>query len=257
MSGFNLPPTIRTILVDDEEIALQRLQRALQAFPAIVITGEASDGPSAVALINSTAPDLVFLDIQMPGFNGFEVLRQLTGNPLIVFVTAYDEYAVKAFEANSVDYLLKPVEPSRLAMTIQRVLEKRPDTQTLLGHLQQLLQQPPPVPLITTLPVKTGNKIQLIPVGDIVYLQADDKYVNLHTHQEVKLIEYPLNYLLERLPPEFIRIHRTYIINKMKIREIHKDGKAAFSIILNDAKGTALRSAQSYYESVRTQLLLP
>lgn len=257
MSGYHSPQTTRALLVDDEAIALQRLRRALQAFPDIVIMGEATDGLTAVSLINHQQPDLVFLDIQMPGLNGFEVLRQLTGNPLIVFVTAYDAYAVKAFEANSIDYLLKPVEQQRLALTIQRVRDNRQGLQVMLGKLQLLLQQQQPRDFITTVPVKTGNKIQLIPVGDIVYLKADDKYVNLHTQEGAQLIEYPLNYLLERLPPEFIRIHRSYIINKMKIREIHKEGKAAFTIILRDAKGTSLRSAQSYYESIRTQLLIP
>lgn len=125
MSNLLYQEEIKTLLVDDEEIAIHRLKKALSAYPQLKIVAEVKDGKSAIAFINSQRPDLVFLDIQMPEFNGFEVLNHLTYMPLIVFVTAYEEYAIKAFEKNSLDYLLKPVEADRLSITIKRILDTR------------------------------------------------------------------------------------------------------------------------------------
>lgn len=173
MSGLQFPGNINTLLVDDEEIALHRLRKALQPYPQINIIGEAKDGRSAVAFINSQRPDLVFLDIQMPGFNGFEVLSQLAYTPVIVFVTAYEEYAVKAFEKNSLDYLLKPVEDARLALTMQRISEFDKGEVNMLQKIKELLQESPREK-ISTIPVKTGGKIQFIQVDEICFLEARD-----------------------------------------------------------------------------------
>ncbi len=260
MSSLPSPSIIKTLLVDDEEIAIHRLRNALLAYPEVQVIGEAMDGTSAIEAINRLRPDLVFLDIQLPGFNGLEILPRLTHVPLIVFVTAYEEYAVRAFEQQSLDYLLKPVEEERLALTMRRVAERKaPAAEILqqLQQLQQLLQEPRAADRISTIPVKTGNKIQLVPVGDICFFEAKDKYVQLHTHQEARLVEYPLNYLQSRLPAEFVRIHRSFIINKLKIKELHKYFKGTYVVIMNDVKETRIKTAYSYAESVRTQLLMP
>lgn len=248
---------IKTLLVDDEEIAIHRLRRALSAYPEIEIIGEVKDGRSAVTFINSQQPDLVFLDIQMPGYNGFEVLRQLEYTPLIVFVTAYETYAIKAFEENSLDYLLKPVAGERLALTMKRIGENKMNAATMLLKIQQLINDRPAENSITTIPVKSGSKIQLVPVTDICFFEAKDKYVYAHTQNGEKLVECSLTYLEERLPPAFVRIHRSFIINKLKIREIHKHFKGTFLLVMNDAKGSQIKSAYSYYEDIRTKLLLP
>jgi two-component system, LytTR family, response regulator len=237
MSGLLFQEEIKTLLVDDEEIAIQRLKKALSLYPRIKVIGEATNGRAAIEFINSQRPDLVFLDIQMPEFNGLEVLHYLEYAPLIVFVTAYEEYAIKAFEKDSLDYLLKPVEEERLALTIKRIL----------------LQKPPAA--ITTIPVKTGNKIQLVHISDVCFFEAKDKYVMLHTRDEEKLIEYSLNYLQDRLPAEFVRIHRSFIVNKLKIREIHKYFKGTFVISMNDVKSSEIKSAYSYYDAIKDKIL--
>jgi len=244
-------------LVDDEEMAIGRLRTALQQYPELTIIGEAKDGRSAVAGINNQRPDLVFLDIQMPELNGFEVLDRLEYTPMIVFVTAYEEYAVKAFEKNSLDYLLKPVEYERLALTMERIGKNRTSETAMLQKIQQLIRDYKGEDSISTIPVKTGSKIQLVQVKDICFLAATDKYVSVHTRDEEKLIEYSLSWLQERLPAEFIRIHRSYIVNKLKIREIHKYFKGTFILVMDDAKSSKIKSAYSYYETIKTKLLLP
>jgi two-component system LytT family response regulator len=248
---------IKTLLVDDEEVAIHRLKKLLGAWPFVNIIGEAKDGRSAVDLINSQRPDLVFLDIQMPGPNGFEVLDQLQYMPLIVFTTAYEEYAVKAFEKNSLDYLLKPVEDERLALTMKRIVQNKTGDQDLLLKIRQLIAYEKTEDRISTIPVKTGNTIHLVHVGDIVFLEAKEKYVTIHLKEEEKLIEYSLTSLEHRLPEEFIRVHRSFIVNKLKIREIHKYFKGTFLLVMDDAKSTKIKTAYSYSETIRTKLLLP
>lgn len=255
MSGLQYPEEITTLLVDDEEMAIHRLRKALQQYPRINIIGEARDGASAIEFMNKRQPELVFLDIRMPGFNGFEVLNHLAYTPLIVFVTAYEEYAIKAFEKNSLDYLLKPVEEERLALTIQRVMQNRSGGAEILLKIKQLIADKQTESTISTIPVKTGNKIFLVHVADIVFFEAKDKYVIVHTKDEEQIIEYPLNYLENRLPPEFVRIHRGLIVNKLKIREIHKYFKGTFVLLMNDAKGSKLKSAYSFSDAIKTKLL--
>ena len=142
MSGSPFQPTISTLLVDDEEIAIHRLKKELAVYPVINIIGEAHDGIAAVEIINSLRPELIFLDIQMPGLNGFEVISRLDYMPMVVFVTAFEEYAIRAFEKNSLDYLLKPIESKRLAITIARITEKSiTDNETVL-KIRQLIKYP-------------------------------------------------------------------------------------------------------------------
>jgi two-component system LytT family response regulator len=247
---------INTVIVDDEPVAIERLQNELQAFPQINITGTASDGQSAIALIDSTCPDLVFLDIQMPEIGGFDVVNQITHRPLVVFVTAYDEYAVAAFEKNSLDYLLKPVASERLALTIQRTIDRRNEQTDVFSKIQELIKGEEKKAYITTIPVKSGHRIVLIQVSDICFFEAKDKYVYLHTHDDEKLLDNSLSYLEDRLPPEFIRIHRSYIINKHKIQEIQKYFKGGFIFILNNKDKTRIKSAASFSEAIKTRLLL-
>ncbi|RAJ72790.1 two-component system LytT family response regulator [Chitinophaga dinghuensis] len=248
---------ISTLLVDDETIAIQRLRHALQAFPQIKIIGEAHDGPSAIAFINAKRPALVFLDIRIPGFNGFDVLNHLTYTPLIVFVTAYEEYAVKAFEKNSIDYLLKPFDDARLAITIKRIIQHKANHTDLLLKIKQLVTEQHTTNIISTIPVKVGNKIQLVQVEEVLFFEAKDKYVAMHTMDGEKLIEYSLSYLESRLPPSFVRVHRGVIVHKLKIYEIQKYFKGTFIIVMQDIKRTKIKTAYSYYEIIKTKLLLP
>ena len=257
MSSSLFQEMVTTLLVDDEAIAIHRLKKALEVYPQIKIIGEAMDGASAVELINSQRPELVFLDIQMPGFNGFEVLERLTYMPMIVFVTAYEEYAIRAFEKNSLDYLLKPVEEERLEMTINRVRQRPKQETELLSKIKMLLGEQLQEPRISTIPVRTGDKIFLVHVHDVVLFEAREKYVVVHTDGEEQLIDYSLSYLESRLPETFVRVHRSYIINKLKIREIQKYFKGTYMLLMNDKKGSKVKTASSYNEIIKTKLLLP
>ena len=257
MSTLSSLRDIKTLLVDDEEVAIRRLRQMLSRYPDISIIGEATDGPSAVAIINERRPELVFLDIQMPGLDGFGVLGALDYTPMIVFLTAYEEYAVKAFEKESLDYLLKPVEVERLDLTIQRVARNRATDGSILEKIQRLVDGVRAADTITTIPVKAGNRIQLVSVADVYFFAAKDKYVMVHEREGQRLIEYPLSWLEHRLPPEFIRVHRGYIVNKVKIREIHRFLKGTFVIIMDDGASTAIKTAWSYSETVKARLLSP
>jgi len=257
MSTLSSLRDIKTLLVDDEEVAIRRLRQMLSRYPDISIIGEAADGPSAVAIINERRPELVFLDIQMPGLDGFGVLGALDYTPMIVFLTAYEEYAVKAFEKESLDYLLKPVEVERLDLTIQRVARNRATDGSILEKIQRLVDGVRAADTITTIPVKAGNRIQLVSVADVYFFAAKDKYVMVHEREGQRLIEYPLSWLEHRLPPEFIRVHRGYIVNKVKIREIHRFLKGTFVIIMDDGASTAIKTAWSYSETVKARLLSP
>ncbi len=192
----------------------------------------------------------------MPEMTGFEVLNYLDYLPLIVFVTAYEEYAIKAFEKNSLDYLLKPVEDERLAITIKRVLESKAGEDDVLQKIKMLINDNQPKDIVTTIPVKSGNKITLIHVSDICFFEAKDKYVYIHTNEGENLVDYPLGYLQERLPEQFLRVHRGFIINKLKIREIHKYFKGTYILVMNDSKSSKIKSAYSYSEEIRVKLLL-
>jgi two-component system LytT family response regulator len=240
------------LLADDEAIAIHRLQQSLAVWPHIQIIGEARDGHTAIVMINTLRPDLVFLDIQMPGFNGFEVLKQLIHYPAIVFVTTYESYAIDAFEKNALDYLLKPVDPERLAITIQRITQKQTDQDTLLQKITQLIAGPS---YITTIPVKTGDSIRLIHISEVCYFEAKDKYVVIHTTREKHLTEYTLQYLQRGLPANFLRIHRSYIVNKVMIREMHKYFKGTLLLTMADKHNTQIRTAASYHDTVKNSLL--
>ena len=257
MSALSSPGEIKTLLIDDEAMAIHRLQKALESYPQVKIIGEVKDGRAAIESINRLRPDLVFLDIQMPEFSGLEVLSHLDYSPMIVFVTAYEEYAVKAFEKNSLDYLLKPVEQDRLEITMQRIMERRAGEGDVLSKIKALLRDQQTQERISTIPVKTGSKITLVQVADIYFMEAKDKYVYLHTHAEEKLVEYPLTYLQDRLPPEFVRVHRSFIINKLKVKEIHKYFKGTYLLLMNDSKGSEIKSAYAYGDAIRNKLLLP
>jgi two-component system LytT family response regulator len=257
MSVSPFQQQIRTVLVDDEDIALYNLQKALKAHASVRIMDVAKDGKSAVEMINRLRPDLVFLDIQMPEWNGFEVLNRLEYMPMIVFVTAYESYAVKAFEENSLDYLLKPLEDQRLALTMKRVTERLADKEDILLKIQSLVSGQQRVDTISTLPVKVGTSIHLVHVQDICFFEAKDKYVYIHTAQEERLTDFSLAYLQDRLPPEFIRVHRSFIINKLKIAEIQKYFKGTYLLVMNDLKRSKIKSSYSYYDLIKTRLLLP
>lgn len=250
--------TYRVILTDDESLARERLKRLLAAYNWIEIIDEARNGEEAAEKINQQKPDLVFLDIQMPLANGFEMLKKLTHLPLIIFVTAYEEYAIKAFEENSIDYLLKPVEAERLEKALQKlqrlgtVKESVSEEQT---QLLQLLTQLKPKKEITTIPVQVGERISLIALSEIAYFEADGKYVYLINKDSKKhLVDFTLTVLEEKLPDYFLRVHKSFIVNQNAILHFEKYFRGCFILHMNDKQNSKITTGRSYSEEVKDLL---
>jgi two-component system LytT family response regulator len=240
----------KTIVIDDEQLARQRIKRLLGAYPEIEVIATAENGAEGLELIEKHLPQLIFLDIEMPILNGFEMLSRLKHQPKVVFTTAYDQYAIKAFEEGSIYYLLKPIEAERLEKTIKKLKQTNllPDQVPIALLLKQIQGKKE----VKTLTVKLGDKILLIKLVDIVHIQAEDKYVFLHTIDGKKhLTDFTLSVLEEKLPQEFIRIHRSEMINTEYIKEIRKGFNGALVFILNDAEETRVTSSRSNSEALR------
>jgi two-component system LytT family response regulator len=242
----------KTILIDDEELARLRLKRLLLPFADVIeVIGEAANGAEGLKLIEEQVPDLIFLDIEMPVLNGFEMLSKLAKQPKVVFTTAYDQYAIKAFEEESVDYLLKPIEAERLEKTIQK-LERLHSAQPAILPLDALMRQLNIKKELKTLTIKIGDRILLIRLEDIAYIEAEDKYVFLHTvNGDKHLTDFTLAGLEAKLPENFIRIHRSTIINTDHIQEIRKGFNGAFVFVINTVEKARVCSSRNYGESLR------
>ena len=201
---------MRVLIVDDERLARNELNRLLDKFPEIEVVGEASNGETAIEKIQELAPDLVFLDIQMPGMTGFEVLEHLHLVPNVIFVTAYDEYALKAFEVNALDYVLKPVELSRLEKAIKKVLLKAEDS-----SFEEKLS------LDSQIFIKDGEKCWFVKLEKVRMFESEGNYVRLYFETSRPMILKSLNNLEKRLSEqEFFRISRKYIINLNWIEKV-------------------------------------
>ncbi|MFD2571731.1 LytR/AlgR family response regulator transcription factor [Spirosoma soli] len=256
---------LKTLLIDDESLAISRLRRLLEKHrDTFEVIGDAPNGAEGLTLIEAKQPDVIFLDIEMPLLNGFDMLSRLTAMPMVVFATAFDQYAIRAFEENSVDYLLKPIEADRLARTAQKIrsLVERSDTgqplnNPMTDNVMRLLAQMQPKKEIYSISVKTGEKIRLIPLSDIAYFEAEDKYVFLATMDGQKfLTTYTLTTLDEKLPETFVRVSRSVIVNRHKISEIHRHFDGKFLLALTDKKATKLTTGSTYGETVRQLLEL-
>ncbi len=251
--------SFKTLLIDDEPLARARLRRLLNQFEATFdINGEASNGAEGLALITDLQPDVIFLDIEMPLMNGFEMLAHLTYMPMVIFATAYDQYAIKAFEENSIDYLLKPVEMERLAKTVDKlkklaVTNQRKEADNQFNqNLLQLINQLKPKKELYAISVKYADKILLVPLEDISYFEAEDKYVFLATKEGQKyLTSYTIAVLEEKLPTHFTRVSRAAILNSHHIKEIQKHFDGKYILALTDKKATKITSGQSFSENVR------
>jgi len=243
--------TWKTLIIDDEQLARQRLKRLLKPFEEFEIIGEAINGANGLEQIETLRPELIFLDIEMPLLNGFEMLSRLQHQPKVVFTTAYDQYAIKAFEEDSIDYLLKPIEAERLAKTIKKLQQNIKQPAPALP-LEALMQQLFVKKELKTLTVKIGDKILLIKLADIVYIEAEDKYVFLHTTDGRKhLTDFTITVLEEKLPEAFIRIHRSSIINTEHIKEIRKGFNGALIFVMDNVAGSKLTSSRSNGDMLR------
>jgi two-component system, LytTR family, response regulator len=248
------------LIIDDERPNRVLLKALLGDYEKeLQLLGEADGGRKAVDLIDSLQPDVIFLDIQMPDLNGFEVLQQMKHQPQVVFVTAFDQYALKAFEENTIDYLLKPVDEKRLAKTVAKLLQNK-TTQASPAitpqQLQLLMRQlQPTAPRLQSMAVKLGAKIILVPVQDIAFFEAKEKYVALHTIDgKERLTDQTLTALEPQLPDYFLRVQKGTILNTHCIAEIHKHFNNRLVIKLTDKKGSEVMTGTSYINTIREKL---
>ena len=206
---------MKAILIDDERLARQELKSLLAAYPEIQIVGEANNVETAIESIKQLKPDVIFLDIQMPGKNGFELLEEISGVPEVVFVTAYDEYAIRAFEVNALDYLLKPVQSNRLAETVKKILNKES------GDRQELKELSLPLNDSDQVFVKDGEKCWFVKLSDVRLFESEGNYVRIYFDKNRPLILRSLNNLDERLNNRtFFRASRKHIINLKWVESI-------------------------------------
>ena len=244
---------IRTVIVEVEQHSRERLAKLLAAFDDVEIVAEVADGQSAVTAIDRLKPDVVFLDIQLPELSGFEVLEKAAHRPAVVFVTAYDQYALKAFDENAADYLLKPISESRLARAVERVRAgRRPFDDALVKLLREAVRSPR---FPERLAVRQRDTILLVPVNEICWMSAEDRYIVLHTAQQEYLYDGALKELEAQLDPaRFCRIHRSVIVAQDKIAKIVRSLGGRYSVKMADRKRLSLAIGRAYLPQVRERL---
>ena len=224
-------PAPTAVVADDERLMRDQIvARLKEAWPELLIVGEASNGREAIDTVRSLRPDIVFLDISMPGTDGIEAAQALAGQVHVVFVTAHDEYAIRAFEQGAVDYVLKPAEPSRLALTCQRLRERlaqAPDPMhDLLAQLSQHLGAGglKPRAYMRWVQASVGATLRMIPTGDILFFRAEDKYTRVQTGSFEALIRKPIKELIEELDPdEFWQIHRATVVRVDAVAQVSRN----------------------------------
>ena len=229
---------LRVVIVDDEAPARGLLREYLAAHAGVEVVGECANGFEAVKVIGEQAPDLVFLDIQMPKLDGFEVLDLLERPPAVVFVTAYDEYALKAFEVHAVDYVLKPVTRERLATALAQARSRRGPTAPPVPSAAALAAAArPPGQYVERLLVKDGPNVHVIPAGQVDWIEAQDDYVGIHADGKTRLKPQPLGELAAGLDPaRFVRVHRSYVLNVERLARLELYAKDSYRAVLRDGK---------------------
>jgi len=250
----NNPSRYRTLIADDEQPARDRLKKLLaEHADQIELIGEAQNGLECSEMIDQLKPDLVFLDIQMPGLNGFEVLQQTSHSPVVIFCTAFDEFALQAFETNSIDYIVKPIKAERIRKSIEKLdsLKQNSDKQELLRIIGNYISQTPKKE-ITSIPVKLGDRMLFLRIEDVVYFLAEEKYVKIFTKDGRNyLCDFSLKSLEEKLGGSFLRIHRSLLVNVSRIREISKHFNGCYIVKIDDVNQTKLQTGRGYSEQVK------
>lgn len=248
---------MRALVVDDEDAARILLKDLLEPYVHIVtVIGEAHCGTQALCLIERQKPDLLFLDIEMPDINGFDLLSRLSYQPLVVFTTAYEQYAISAFKENSIDYLLKPIEEERMKQCIQKLDRLKSPFVPLDYHAlyQAFLSMKSPAKA-TAIPIKAGQKIRLVRYNEITYAKASGGYVSLFTTSGKEYIcDYSLSELETKLPEQFLRVQKSFIVNIDRIDEIHKYFNNRLILIMNDKKNSKITTGTSYIQQIRNVL---
>lgn len=241
---------MRVLIVDDEHLARALLREYLAGHPDIELVGECANGFEAVKAIGELEPELVFLDIQMPKLDGFEVVELAGSKPHYIFATAYDQYALKAFEVHAIDYLLKPFSRERLAQALDHARSRRPQPQQLQAVVQDAAQRRGYLERVL---IKDGARVQVIASSTIDYIEAQDDYVQVTAAGKAWLKSQRLSELEAQLDPQvFIRIHRSYIANVGAIARIEPASKDNYCAVLKD--GTKLPISRSGYQKLRESM---
>jgi DNA-binding LytR/AlgR family response regulator len=250
---------MRSIIVDDEESARARLGRLLAAHPDIVVVGEARDGIEAVEKVEELQPDLLFLDIQMPGLTGFVVLQSIPPSvvmPLVIFATGYDQHAMAAFDANALAYLLKPVESERLAQALERARKLSRSTAAAdreRDHTLRVAREAPKV--LHQIVCRKRDRLVLTPPEKVCWFQVEDGVVKAHTATETFTVNYQLGELEAGLPADaFFRARREVLVNLSRIREIRPYFKSGFLLIMPDAAATEIAVSERQARSLRRRI---
>ena len=245
--------SLDTLIVDDERLARRELRRLLEPHEGVTVVGEAANADEAEGAVREHDPDLLFLDVQMPGDSGFDLLERLDAVPDVVFVTAYDEYAIKAFEVNALDYLVKPVEPERLAEAIETVRSRAGN-----GDPQAVAAEATPPPTLTAedqVFVKDGKQCWFVQLADVRLFEAAGNYTRLYFDEEEPLIHRSLSYLQDRLDPDrFFRASRQHILNLAWVDDVTPWSKGKLKATLED--GTEVELSRRRSKQFREQLSL-
>ncbi len=251
--------SIRTIVVDDEPLGRERIVSLLEAEPDVQVVAECGDGLSAIAAIRQEAPHLVFLDVQMPERDGFSVMESMGGErlPLVVFVTAHDSYALRAFEVRALDYLLKPFDQGRFRQTLQRVRTElaHQESDALARRVLELASEFRPERHVQgdRLVVKNAGRVSFLKTREIDWIEAAGNYLKLHVGPESHLIRQTMAVIEEQLDPAvFVRIHRSQIVNIDRIKEMHPLFNGEYEVVLRT--GTRLTLSRGYREKLQSRL---
>jgi two-component system LytT family response regulator/two-component system response regulator LytT len=254
--------SIRALVVDDEQLARDELCYLLESFPEVEVVGQASNGYEAIEANEKLSPEVLFLDIQMPGLDGLGVVRQLMSRggpiPRIIFVTAYDQYAIRAFEVNAVDYLLKPVEKARLAEAIARSRRQIAESQPLMDQIERILGALERGTPLKRVAVKVGEHYMLVDSKDIVYATVEDGVVSIATDQLSGTSNLrTLDELMTSLDPAlFWRVHRSYIVNLQRIQEVIPWFNRTVQLKMSDKKGTEIPVSRAHTRRLKEYLKL-
>lgn len=229
---------IRTVIIDDENLARKIVKAYLKNYPNIEVIGECTNGFEGIKVINEMKPDLIFLDIQMPKLSGFEMLELLDKPPVIIFTTAYDQYALKAFEVNAVDYLLKPFSEERFRESIDKAILHIGDKGAQKEKIDKIIQHfDENTEFLERITYKSGPKISIIPIDKVQWIEAQDDYVMIHTTEGKFLKQKTMKFYEDHLNPnDFIRIHRSYIVKLTEIKQIELFEKESYRVVLKDGK---------------------
>ena len=243
---------INAIIIDDEQLAREVIKKFLEDFEEIIIVAECNNGFEGIKAITEHKPQLIFLDIQMPKLTGFEMLEILEENPVIIFSTAYDQYALKAFDLSAADYLLKPYSKARFAEAVKKALSKIQHPEENAKIIQALKNESEASSEIERIVIRNGAKINIIDLEDIEYLQAQDDYVEIHSEGKKYLKQTTMKFYEEKLPKEFVRVHRSFILNINSLDKIEPMSKDSYVAVLKNTERISV--SKSGYQLLKEKL---